>query len=128
MEKTKVKRQINLPEIEKRKCKMCGVEFGINAKQKRKLFCDKCKIISYEQYRKAYQNSDEYKAKQRKTRIEWYKKNRKEKTHFNTCVLCGKEFLTKQGKAKYCIPCLEEKAETNNYFKNRLEMRSVWYD
>lgn len=121
MGKTKVKKHISLPEIEKRKCKMCGVEFGINAKQKRKLFCDKCKIINYKEYKKAYQNSDEYKAMQRERR----KKNKKEKTHFNVCVLCGKEFLTKQGKAKYCIPCLEEKAETDKYFRNRLEVRMV---
>lgn len=110
-----------LPIIEKRKCKMCGVEFGINAKQKRKLFCDKCKIINYEQYKKAYQNTDEYRAMQRKR----YKKNRKEKTHFNICVLCGNEFLTKQGKAKYCIYCLEEKAETNNYYRNILDRRMI---
>ena len=121
MEKAKVKKHINLPEIEKRKCKMCGVEFGINAKQKRKIFCDKCKILNYKQYKKAYQNSDEYRAMQ----LEWRKKNKNEKTHFNICTLCGGHFLTKQGKAKYCIPCLEEKAETNNYYRNILERRMI---
>lgn len=121
MGKTKVKKHINLPEIEKRKCKMCGVEFGINAKQKRKKFCDKCKILNYKRYRKVYESSDEYRAKQRKR----YYKNKKEKTHFNICTLCGGQFLTKQGKAKYCIPCLEEKAETNNYYRNILERRMI---
>ena len=111
---------------------MCGVEYGINAKQKRKLFCDKCKIINYEQYKKAYQNTDEYRAMQRKRykknramQRKRYKKNKKEKTHFNICALCGNEFLTKQGKAKYCIYCLEEKAETNNYYRNILDRRMI---
>lgn len=121
MEKTKVKRHINLPEIEKRKCKMCGVEFGINAKQKRKLYCDKCKIINYEQYQKAYQNSDKYRAKLR----EWHKKNKKEKTHFNICAFCGEEFLAKQGVAKFCIPCLEKKAKESSYYRNILDRRAV---
>ena len=71
-----------LPIIEKRKCKMCGVEFGINAKQKRKLFCDKCKIINYEQYKKAYQNSDEYRAMQNGIR------RTKKKKRISIFVLC----------------------------------------
>lgn len=112
---------MKLPMIEKRKCEMCGCEFEITAQQKNKRYCDTCKKISYQRYRKKYQSSDKFK-KMLKDR---YHKTYKEKTHFNICVLCGKEFLTKQGRAKYCIPCLEEAAEKDRYFRTILERRVI---
>ncbi len=112
---------MELPIIETRKCKMCGCEFGITAKQKNKLHCDVCGKINYQQYRKRYQSSEKFKKMQR----DRYHKNHKEETHFNTCLFCGEKFLTKQGRAKYCIPCLEKKAEKSYYYRNVLERRVI---
>lgn len=110
-----------LPIIENRKCEMCGCEFGITALQKKKRYCKKCAEISYSRYIKAYRKSN----KQKQAVKKWYKKNHKEESHYNICTLCGEQFLTKQGKAKYCISCVEAKAETETYFRRILERRTV---
>lgn len=112
MEKTKVKRQINLPEIEKRKCKRCGVEFGINAKQKRKLFCDKCKII----HSKEHREQPEIKKKRLEYTKEYYRKvvkpNYKHKRRKIKCERCGNEFLAGSGRPPtVCIECLSKSSD-----------------
>ena len=115
---------MQLPIIEKRNCKMCGCEFGITARQKRKVYCDQCRKKHLLQYQTEYRQS-ESKERQRKNMKKWYRKHHKEEYHFNICVLCGKEFLTKQGVSKYCIPCVEEAAKKDYYFKNILERRVI---
>lgn len=112
---------MQLPIIESRKCKMCGCEFGITAQQKNKRFCDACKKVNYQRYRKKYQSSEKYKKMLR----DRYYAQRKEEYHFNSCVLCGEKFKTKQGKAKFCILCLEKAAKKDNYYKTIWERRVI---
>lgn len=115
---------MQLPIIEKRKCKMCDCEFEITAQQKNKRYCDQCRKKHQLQYQAEYRKG-ESKEKQKANMKDWYRKHHKEEFHFNVCCLCGKKFLTKQGVSKYCIPCVEEAAEKDRYFRTILERRVI---
>lgn len=101
-----------LPIIETRNCLRCGSDFGITAKQKRKLFCDDCKII----HSKEHREQPEIKKKRLEYSKEYYRKvvkpNYKHKRRKIKCERCGNEFLAGSGRPPtVCIECLSKSSD-----------------
>ena len=95
--------------VETRTCPICGSEFGINAFQKRKIYCDECKdehrLKKAREYKRVPEHRERYRELNKK-----YRKPSPPRTY--TCKLCGKPFTTRnRGVPKYCMPCLEEAYE-----------------
>lgn len=95
--------------METRTCPICGSEFGINAFQKRKIYCDECKdehrLKKAREYKRVPEHRERYHELNKK-----YRKPAPPRTY--TCKLCGKPFTTRnRGVPKYCMPCLEEAYE-----------------
>lgn len=85
---------MELPIIKTKMCLKCGASFEINAKQRKKKYCDNCKKIHTEEYRKSYY-------------IRVVKPNRKPKRHYNYCKACGEKFVVGSGRPPIkCIDCL----------------------
>lgn len=100
--------------IEYRCCPVCNKYFGINAQQKRKVYCDKCRDKHYKELRASYMDDPDYRERRKAWHKKYRKAHRKYKTY--TCALCGKEFQTgKGGKPKYCMSCLYEHRYENPY-------------
>lgn len=99
---------MELPIIETKVCLKCGASFKINAKQRKKKYCDNCKKIHTEEYRKRYYN-------------QVVKPNRKPKRHYNYCKACGEKFVVGSGRPPTkCIDCLSKS-------KNAIERERAYY-
>ena len=109
---------------ETRTCPICGFEFGINAFQKRKIYCDECKdehrLAKAREYRRVPENRERIRGLQRT-----YYKPRPSRTYI--CKLCGKPFTThNRGIPKYCMSCLEEAYEKGIHpYKEYYERRVI---
>lgn len=97
------------PIIGVKKCQVCGAEFQINGYQKRKKYCDACRVEqnrvqSRERWRKNQEKLREYHKK-------YYCNNRK--PHKYVCAICGKvNYTSHSGRRKYCWDCLLRKKST----------------
>lgn len=93
-------------------CKMCGAEF--QAKQRNRKFCDGCRSTRLTLYSRNYylKNRDRILAK--------YKKKPQRTVK---CAICGKEFLTKSNRQKYCDACREKHVTEyrHKYYKENRE-------
>lgn len=91
-----------LPIIEIRKCARCGMDFGITARQRRKKYCDECKIAHQKEYHIDYYSKPDNKAKANNYVREHYQKKRRKVE----CERCHQFFTMGRGKATICINCL----------------------
>lgn len=103
-------RNKDLPSVGTHVCAICGAEFPITRRQAQKIYCDSCKPMHVDKWRKNYRFKYRHGPDREKILArdnELAKKRRVYKTY--TCALCGQEFEHKNGgRPKYCLPCLLE--------------------
>lgn len=117
--------------METRTCPICGSEFGINAFQKNKVYCDNCRREHYLEVARAYRRDPKNRKRIRELARKKPKKRKPPRTYI--CKLCGKPFeFQNRGKPRYCMTCLEEAYKNNIhpyklYYERRvIEDENIW--
>lgn len=98
----------DLPIIEQRNCLRCGKQFGINSRQKRKLYCDDCKEVHMEEYLQI-PRIKQMKKDYQKIYLQRQKEKYIPRRHKAICQVCQTAFIVGSGRQpKLCIDCLSK--------------------